>query len=112
MQVHCDNVVTSRDYKHICDKLGCNRRARRVLLVYARIRVARDDGGDTASRGSLACGYEDQQLHQAVVHISAAALKDEDVLFANRLADLDARLAIRKLLDNTRGQGDVESRIV
>ena len=96
-------MVAPRNSEHIRYKLGCNRCTRLVLLVHASIGIAWNDSGDAASRSGLARLDEDQKLHQAVVHVPAATLNDEDILLSDGLADLHARLAIREFLHHARG---------
>ena len=53
------------------------------------IRVTRDDGRDSLSRGDLAGVDHDEHLHEVVVQLAASGLHDVDVLAAHGLSDLD-----------------------
>ena len=94
VQIHGDDVVAARDGEHVGDELRGDGRAALVLFVHACVRVARDDGGDAAGRGTLARGDEDEELHEVVVHVAAGRLQDKDVLVADRLGDLHVHLPI------------------
>lgn len=72
-----------------------------VLLVLPGVGEAGDDGGDAGRGGNLAGVDHDQQLHQVVVDLAAAALHDVDVLASHALPDLHA----------AGGRGDVSWRI-
>lgn len=87
-------MVTTGDGEHVRDELRCDGCPGLVLLVHPGIGVAGDDGRDASGGGTLACGDEDEQLHEVVVHIAAARLDDEDVLVANGLGDLDVDLSV------------------
>ena len=49
-----------------------------------------DDGGDSLCRSDLAGVDHDEQLHEVVVHLSAAGLQDVHVLPSHRLPDFHA----------------------
>lgn len=108
MEVHRDDMVAARRNNHIRDELRGNGGATLVLLVHARVREARDDGRDAARRRSLACRDEDEELHEVVIDVAAAALEDEDVFFAHGLGDLDARLTVGELAHLTLSKRDVQ----
>lgn len=59
-----------------------------VLLVLSSVRETRNNGCHSCGRCDLAGVYHDQQLHQVVVHLAAAALDDVDIFSSNRFADL------------------------
>ena len=61
-----------------------------VLLVLPGVGEAGNDSGDTRRRGDLAGVDHDQQLHQVVVDLAAAALHDVHVLAAHTLPNLHA----------------------
>ena len=109
MQVHRYDMVAARNDKHIRYKLRRNRGAALVLLVDARVGEAGDDGGDAAGAGGLAGGDEDEELHEVVVDVVAAALDDEDVFVSNRFGDFDVDFAIGELFDGAWYGGYVES---
>lgn len=59
-----------------------------VFFVLPGVGEAGDDGGDARWRGDLAGVNHDEQLHQVVVDLAAAALHDVHVLAAHALPDL------------------------
>jgi len=59
-----------------------------VFLVLPGVGEAGDDGGDAGRGGDLAGVDHDQQLHEVVVDLAAAALHDVHVLSAHALPDL------------------------
>lgn len=61
-----------------------------VLLILARVRETRDHSGHPGGRRDLAGVDHDQQLHQVVVDLAAAALDDVDVFPSNALTNLHA----------------------
>ena len=109
VKVHGNNMIATRNYKHICYELGSDGSSRFIFLVYTGVREARDDCRNTSSRSSFACGDKNKKLHKVVVHISTTALNDEHIFFTDRLADLDASLAVGELLNNTRCELYIES---
>ena len=60
-----------------------------VLLVLAGVGEAGDNCGDTGRRGDLAGVDHDEQLHQVVVDLPAAALDDVHVLATHALPDFN-----------------------
>ena len=110
VQIHGDNVVATGNSQHIGDELGGDGRAALVFFVHPRVGVARDDGGNAAGGSTLACGYEDKQLHQVVVDVATGRLENEDVLVADRLRDLDVDLPIRELRDRAWGEANAKPR--
>ena len=94
MQIHRNDVVTSRDGQHVGDKLGGNGRTRLVLLVHTSVRKTGDHGSDATGRGGFAGRNEDEEFHQVVVDIARPRLDDEHVLFANGFGYFDVDLAI------------------
>ncbi len=64
---------------------------RRIFLSYlSSVGEAWDDGGDSLCRSDLAGVDHDEQLHEVVVHLSAAGLQDVHVLPSHRLPDFHA----------------------
>lgn len=61
-----------------------------VLLVLPSVGETGDDCGHPGSRGDLAGVDHDEELHQIVIDLTAAALHNVDVLTADALADLHA----------------------
>jgi len=72
MQVHGDNMVASSHDNHIRNQLGRDWSTGFVLFVHPGIRKTGDDGSNSASRGSFACGDQNKELHKIVVHIAAS----------------------------------------
>lgn len=85
MQVHGDDMVAASNCKHIGDKLSGDGGAGLVLLVHPGIGEAGYDGGDASCGGAFAGGDEDEELHEVIVHVTAAGLDDEDILFSDGL---------------------------
>jgi len=91
-----DKNATSRDLVFmICwkDFDFCSKRngkAYLVFLVLSSIREAWDDGRNSRGRGYLTCIDHDKQFHQVIIHFSASALNDVDILSTNTFSDLHA----------------------
>lgn len=83
VQIHCNDMIATSNCDHVRHQFRSDRRARFVFLVHPGVGETRDDRRDATSRGSLAGGDEDKELHKHVVHIAAARLDDEDVLITN-----------------------------
>lgn len=61
-----------------------------VLLVLSCVREAWNDSRDSGRRGNFAGVDHDEQLHEVVIHLPAAALDNVHILPADGLADLHA----------------------
>jgi hypothetical protein len=72
VQVHSYNMVASSHDNHIRNQLGRDWSTRFILFVHPGIRKTRDDGGDSASRGSFTCRDQNKELHEIVIHIAAS----------------------------------------
>lgn len=106
MQVHRNHMVTPCDGQHIGNQLGCDRCARLVLLVHARIRKTGDHSSDPARRGGLTGRDEDEEFHQVIVDVAAPRLDNEYVLFTDRFGYFDVDLAVGELLGHAWSEGD------
>ena len=80
---HCRRLLWA------CEQPG-RQQAYLVFFVLPGVGEAGDDSGDAGRRGDLARINHDQQLHQVVVDLAAAALHNVDVLAAHALPDLHA----------------------
>ena len=100
MQVHRNNVITAGHDNHIRDQFGRDGRARLILFVHPGIRETWNDGSNPTGRGSLACRYQDEKLHEIVIHIAASGLDDENVLFSYGFKNFDVDLATREPSDS------------
>ena len=108
MQVHRNDMITTRNSNHVGHELRCNWRPAFVLLVHARIGEARNDSCNPASGSSLARGDKNEELHKTIIRIPTPTLDDEDILFADGLADFHAGLTVGELADNAGREGDVK----
>ena len=105
MQVHRNDVITSRDDQHVGNKFGRNGRTRLVLLVHTGIRKTRNDCRDATRRSGFTGRDEDEEFHQVIVDVVASRLDDEDVFLANGFGYFDIDLAVGKLLGHAWSEG-------
>src|ERR1700686_5326845 len=85
-------------------QLGADRIGRLGLLLLALVPVVRDHRGDARRRGTAQRVEDDEQLDQVVADGMARRLHQEDVVAANRLADLDVELTVREARDLALGE--------
>ena len=72
-------MVAAGDGEYVVDELGGDGHVALVLFVHARVGVAWDGGSDAAGRSTLACGNENEKLHEVVIHIATGRLEDKGV---------------------------------
>ena len=108
VQVHGQDAIRAGGLDHVGNQLGCDRLARRALLVLARVGIPGHHRRDPLRRGQ-ACGVDhDQQFHQRVVGRRRARLDDEHVRAANRLLVPAVDLAVGERLQRGLSQFDTE----
>ena len=102
VQIHREHAVDARGLEHVGHQARGDRLARRRLLVLARVREPRHDGGDALGRGQARRVDHDQELDQVVVARARAGLDQEDVGAAHRLVEAHVRLGVRERLERRR----------
>jgi hypothetical protein len=101
-------MVASSHHNHIRNQLGRDGRTRFILFVHPGIRKTGDDGGNPASRCGFACGYQNEELHEIVIHITASRLYDEHILFSDGFGDFNVDFATGEPSDSARCQGHAQ----
>lgn len=112
VKIHRDYMITSRNYEHVGDQLGRNRRPRLVLFIHASVGETWDDSSDPACRCSFTCRDENEEFHEIIIDISTAGLDDEDVFVTDRLGNFDVSFAIGEFFDCDGNERDVQPDIV
>ena len=99
MQIHRQNAMHAGCVQKIRDQLRCDRHARFVLSVLARISEKRNDRGDAIGAGPSRRIHHDEQLHQVIVGWRTRRLNNENIAATNVLLDFDVGLAVRERAD-------------
>ena len=109
VEIHRQHAVDTGGAQQRRDEARGDRLARRGLLVLARVRVPRDDGGDALGRAEHGRVGHDHQLHQVAVDRIHAALDEEDVGAAHRLLEARVDLAVGERLQRRAAERDTEA---
>ena len=109
MEVHREDAVNADGLKHVGDDLGGDGHARGTrTAVLTGIAVVGDRSRDAAGGRTLEGVNHDHEFHQVVVRRSAGALKDEDVLAAHIVEQLNHDFAVAEAVDGGGAKGNVE----
>src|SRR6266511_5865043 len=82
MQIHRQHATHPGSMQQIRHQFGCNRDARLVLSVLARVSEKWNHRSDPIRAGASCCVHHDEQLHQMLVSWRAGWLNDENVVTA------------------------------
>ena len=102
VQVHGQHPIHPRFSQQVGNEFGGDRLPSGGLAVGAGVAVIRHHCGDLPGRGPLAGIHHDQQLHQVIVHRGAGGLDQKDIAAADRLLNLDVKLAVCEAFDHPR----------
>ena len=111
MQVHCDDVVATRNSQHVRHKLRRDGSPGFVLFVHASVREARNNSRNAPRGSGSARRDKNKEFHEIIIDVATPRLDDEYIFVSDGLGDLDVGLAVGELFDGTRDKGYIEPRI-
>lgn len=103
-----DDMVAARLLEHVRDELRGDGCAALVLLVLARVREEREDGGDALRARDFAGMDHYADLHERGVDLAAPGVDDVHVVLAHGLDHADLGLPDPAFRDVRLAQGDTE----
>ena len=104
VQVHGEHAAHACSVQQIRDELRCDRHARLIFAVLARVSKKRNDSRDSVRACASRRVHHDQQFHQMLIGRRRGGLNNKNITPANVLLDLNVSLAVGKRADGRLSQ--------